>query len=59
MSEKQHPIQPLLTARGIAKQFSGVVVLKHIDFTLLPTGSCAAGRQRRGKIHADENYCRD
>ena len=41
MSEKQHPIQPLLTARGIAKQFSGVVVLKHIDFTLLP-----------GQVHA-------
>ncbi|WP_315708455.1 autoinducer 2 ABC transporter ATP-binding protein LsrA [Brenneria uluponensis] len=35
------PSPPLLQARGISKQFSGVVVLKSIDFTL-----------RSGQVHA-------
>ncbi len=34
-------VPPLLEVSGISKQFSGVMVLKHIDFTLLP-----------GQIHA-------
>lgn len=51
-------MKPLLEARQICKQFSGVTVLKHIDFTLLSGSARADGRQRRRKIDADEDYCR-
>lgn len=49
---------PLLDARSISKQFSGVPVLKGIDFTLLAGGARADGRERRGKIDADEDHRR-
>ncbi|MCW2258494.1 ABC-type sugar transport system ATPase subunit [Providencia alcalifaciens] len=35
MSENPPHSSPLLIVKGISKQFSGVVVLSHIDFLLL------------------------
>ena len=55
MQMSQEKIAPLLSAQSVCKQYSGVNVLKGIDFFLCKG---APWWEWRREIHADENHRR-
>lgn len=58
MQMSQEKIAPLLSAQSVCKQYSGVNVLKGIDFFMQRRSSCAPWWEWRREIHADENHRR-